>query len=92
MAVPKRKTSKMKGRSRRTHYKATAPTLSKCPRCRHTLRPHMVCGNCGWYRGRMVVDLKVKEEKMAKKKEASDGAPPKEKGRGKDRFKDRYKK
>ena len=67
MAVPKRKTSKMKGRKRRTHYKAAAPALSVCPRCRHTIRPHMVCSGCGWYRGREIVKIVTAEEKKAKK-------------------------
>ena len=31
MAHPKSRISKAKGRKRRTHYKATTPTLVKCP-------------------------------------------------------------
>ena len=31
MAHPKRKISKTRRDKRRTHYKATAPTLAKCP-------------------------------------------------------------
>ena len=31
MAHPKRKTSKQRRNKRRTHYKATAPTLAACP-------------------------------------------------------------
>ena len=58
MAVPKKKTSKAKGRSRR----ASAWTLgraarSACDRCGATKRPHRICGNCGWYAGRQAVDV-----------------------------------
>ena len=58
MAVPKKKTSKAKGRSRR----ASAWTLkdsarSLCERCGSTKRPHRICGNCGWYAGRQVVEV-----------------------------------
>ncbi len=58
MAVPKKKTSKAKGRSR----KAAAWTLdrasrSACPRCSATKRPHRVCGNCGWYAGRQAIGV-----------------------------------
>ena len=58
MAVPKKKTSKAKGRSR----KAAAWTLgrasrSSCPRCSAIKRPHRICGNCGWYAGRQAVDV-----------------------------------
>ena len=47
MAVPKRKTSKAKGRSRIANWKATAPNLVECPQCHELKRSHMVCANCG---------------------------------------------
>jgi large subunit ribosomal protein L32 len=59
MAVPKRKQSKMKGRQRRTHYTALAPTVVKCANCGEPKRPHHVCPHCGIYRGRQF--LKVGE-------------------------------
>ncbi len=33
MAVPKRKVSKAKGRSRRTHWKLKAASVMECPQC-----------------------------------------------------------
>lgn len=75
MAVPKRKTSKMKGRKRRTHYKAQAPALSVCPRCRTAVRPHTVCASCGWYRGREVVKVVTAAERAAAKKSKEEGSP-----------------
>lgn len=60
MAVPKRRTSKSRKRKRRTHYKATAPTLNPCPKCSEPRRPHVACPNCGYYAGRKV--LKIKDE------------------------------
>lgn len=58
MAVPKKKTSKSKTRSRR----ASAWTLdrsgsSTCPRCGSVRRPHVVCGECGWYGGRQAIEV-----------------------------------
>jgi large subunit ribosomal protein L32 len=70
MAVPKRKTSKMKGRKRRTHYVAHAPALSLCPRCKRTLRPHTACPGCGYYRGRKILNILTKEEKKKAQDEA----------------------
>lgn len=57
MAVPKRKTSKMKGRLRRTHYTAAAPAVVKCENCGEPKRPHHVCPACGMYRGRQIVEV-----------------------------------
>lgn len=56
MAVPKKKTSKMKSRSRRAGaWSLSAPPRSVCPQCRHAKLPHVVCPNCGWYHGRQAV-------------------------------------
>ena len=57
MAVPKRRTSKRKKRARRTHYKATPPTLQPCPRCGNQKLPHRVCPSCGYYKGEQVVTV-----------------------------------
>ena len=58
MAVPKKKTSKAKTRSRRAAaWRTEAPSRSTCPRCGSTKRPHRVCGVCGWYGGREAVEI-----------------------------------
>jgi large subunit ribosomal protein L32 len=58
MAVPKKKTSKSKTRSRRASaWKLQTPPRSICPRCGNAKTPHTVCGDCGWYRDRVVVEV-----------------------------------
>lgn len=58
MAVPKKKTSKSKSRSRRASaWRLAAPARSLCPRCGAAKRPHEVCGGCGWYKNRQVIDV-----------------------------------
>jgi large subunit ribosomal protein L32 len=58
VAVPKKKTSKMKTRSRRaSNWKLNAPARSNCPRCGSAKLPHVVCPSCGWYKGRVAVDV-----------------------------------
>ena len=56
MAVPKQKTSKAKRDKRRSHDALSAPVGSKCPQCDGPKLPHRVCPNCGYYRGRSVVE------------------------------------
>ncbi|NNN04245.1 MAG: 50S ribosomal protein L32 [Acidimicrobiaceae bacterium] len=59
MAVPKRKTSKAKGRSRRAaNWKLALPSRSICPQCSVAKTPHVVCPNCGFYKGRVAVEVK----------------------------------
>jgi len=58
MAVPKKKTSKAKSRSRRASaWVLPTPGRSICPRCASVKVPHTVCGACGWYRGRQAVEV-----------------------------------
>jgi large subunit ribosomal protein L32 len=54
MAVPKRRTSKARKNSRRANWKLSAPTLSACPQCHEPKLAHRVCGNCGYYNGKLV--------------------------------------
>lgn len=58
MAVPKKKTSKSKSRSRRASaWSLSAPAQSRCPQCRQAKLPHVVCPNCGWYKGRQAIEV-----------------------------------
>ena len=58
MAVPKKKTSKAKSRSRRaSNWQIQNPGRSICPRCSSVKVPHTVCGTCGWYHGRQAIDV-----------------------------------
>ncbi|MFT7393317.1 MAG: large subunit ribosomal protein L32, partial [Candidatus Azotimanducaceae bacterium] len=45
-------------RSRRASaWKLQTPPRSICPRCGNAKTPHTVCGECGWYRDRVVVEV-----------------------------------
>jgi large subunit ribosomal protein L32 len=58
MAVPKRKTSKAKGRSRQAaNWVLKVPARSVCPHCHQSKTPHVVCPNCGWYKNRQAVEV-----------------------------------
>ena len=58
MPVPKKKKSKMKGRSHMAAaWRLRAPSASTCPRCSSAKLPHTVCGNCGWYKGRTAIQV-----------------------------------
>ena len=57
MAVPKQKTGRASTHSRRSaNDKIAMPARSVCPQCGEVKLPHRVCGNCGYYKGREVVE------------------------------------
>lgn len=56
MAVPQHRTSKTRKRMRRGHIKLTMPGMVECPQCHEMKLAHRVCKNCGFYKGRQVVN------------------------------------
>ena len=56
MIVPKRRTSRARRDKRRTHDSLKTPGNAPCPQCSAPRAPHRVCANCGFYRGRTVVE------------------------------------
>jgi large subunit ribosomal protein L32 len=41
---------------RRSHHALTGQAHAECPNCGELKRPHHVCGSCGFYDGREVVE------------------------------------
>jgi len=64
--APKRRTSKTRKRLRRTHYKLDLPGMMVCPNCGEMKLGHVVCKSCGYYDGKLVKEIKVKEEETTK--------------------------
>ena len=48
--------------NRRSHHALKAPNLATCSNCGSKHRPHHMCPDCGFYKGRMVIDMKAKKE------------------------------
>ena len=60
MAVPKRKTSHQRTRSRRAHHAIGKANLLPCKNCGAFALAHRVCPQCGWYKNSVVLPPKVK--------------------------------
>lgn len=58
MAVPKRKTSRMRRGNRRSHDKLKAPTYVEDKDSGELRRPHHIDPKSGRYRNRQVLDIK----------------------------------
>lgn len=71
MAVPKKKTSKSRSKSRRAiNTKVTPIVLTKCPKCGEPKRAHVVCTFCGYYKGKKILDVQSKLDKKIKKEQS----------------------
>lgn len=57
MAVPKKKTSKSRRNQRRAHDALKVAGSVECPKCGEVKLPHHVCGACGYYKDREVIDV-----------------------------------
>ena len=55
MAVPKRKTSKMKIRSRKAANRYQGLQVNVCSECNEPVKPHHACKSCGTYKGKQVI-------------------------------------
>ncbi|HDP16300.1 MAG TPA: 50S ribosomal protein L32 [Candidatus Omnitrophica bacterium] len=66
MPLPKRRHSSSRQAKRRGAQKIHVPNSSICPNCKSPKLPHRVCGVCGFYKGRQVVQIKTKEKREKK--------------------------
>ena len=76
MAVPKKRHTKSRTNKRRMSIFLKKPTISACPKCKKDFVPHRACVNCGFYKGREILDVfkkMTKKEKKTKEKEIEQG-------------------
>ena len=65
MAVPKQKQSHTRTAKRRAqHDRVASATVNQCPQCGAPRIPHRVCRTCGFYAGKQVVEVKVREPEV----------------------------
>jgi large subunit ribosomal protein L32 len=58
---PKRKLSRGRRDRRRAHHALKSANLVICNNCGELRLPHRVCPNCGFFKGREIIE--IKEEK-----------------------------
>lgn len=56
--------------NRRSHHALKAPTLAVCSNCEAKHRQHHMCLECGFYKGRQVMDLKAQKDKRTARMQA----------------------
>jgi large subunit ribosomal protein L32 len=58
--LPKKKTSKSRTRTRRSHHALNGTNYSVCKRCGNAKMPHAACDGCGFVNSK--ITLKLAEE------------------------------
>ena len=61
--LPKKKTSKTRTRTRRSHHRLKGANYSLCSKCGQAKLPHAACENCGYVNPK--VTLKLGKEKSS---------------------------
>jgi large subunit ribosomal protein L32 len=56
MANPKRRHSQSRKKKRRAHDALEVPSLALCSNCGSPKMPHRACPECGYYKGRQVIE------------------------------------
>ncbi|HLU40420.1 MAG TPA: 50S ribosomal protein L32 [Planctomycetota bacterium] len=59
MANPKRRHSKGRRDQRRANQRLVPHQVVRCKNCNASIRPHTICSQCGYYRGRQVLVVGV---------------------------------
>ncbi len=57
------------------HIFINPAVLATCVKCKKALRPHTICANCGYYKGKEMINVMAKltkKEKKAREKEIKD--------------------
>ena len=69
---PQRRISKTRKRLLRSHFKMETPGMMVCPNCGEMKLAHIVCSACGYYDGKLVKEIKVKEKELTPEEKAKE--------------------
>lgn len=75
MAVPRHSHTRSKVGKTRMHKNIKRVILNVCPKCKKPILSHTMCKNCGFYKGKEVINVLAKltkKEKKSREKEIKD--------------------
>lgn len=68
MGLPAKRTTSTKRDLRRSHHALSSTQASRCSRCGNAVLSHRACANCGFYKGKEVINVLAKLDKKERKK------------------------
>ena len=77
MAVPRHKHTRAKVGKTRMHKNIKFLSLNICPKCKKPVLSHTACLNCGFYKGKEVINVLAeltKKEKKVREKEIKEAS------------------
>ncbi len=63
MSVPKQRHTKGRRDRRRANIRIKPKNLVKCSHCSKMIEKHKACSSCGYYKGKKVMEVKIKKKK-----------------------------
>ena len=63
MSVPKQRHTKTRRDRKRKRFELQPVKTISCPKCKKPMLPHRVCGECGYYKGKEVINTVKKATK-----------------------------
>lgn len=63
MAEPKKRLTSTRSGNRRSHLSLKKIHPNKCQKCEEPIKPHHVCGFCGTYNGKQVINIGKEKKK-----------------------------
>lgn len=68
MGLPAKRTTSTKRDMRRAHHALSSKKAALCSRCGNAVLSHRACGNCGFYKGKEVINVLARLDKKERKK------------------------
>lgn len=68
MAIPRSKHTRSRRNKGRMHLYLKQPAFTICSKCGKETLPHSLCWNCGYYKGKEIINVLEKLNKKEKKK------------------------
>ncbi|MCL5970192.1 MAG: 50S ribosomal protein L32 [Patescibacteria group bacterium] len=69
---PKKRHSRARQGKRRAAIKLRVRSTILCSNCQNPVLPHTICKNCGFYKGKGVIDVNKKKKAKEKKEKESE--------------------
>ncbi|MBU1038885.1 50S ribosomal protein L32 [Patescibacteria group bacterium] len=67
MGLPGHRRTSSHKRRRASHFALKPAHLTKCTNCQQPVVTHQACANCGYYKGRQVLEVKLKSKALKAK-------------------------